>query len=179
MSRDAIHSAIPHREPFLLVDEIVEQSDARIVCRKRFTGDEFWYRGHYPGFPLTPGVLLVEAAMQAGAVLLARRVGRVRETHRSSSTDGAVNGGSRSSTHPTTEAANSGETVPDTVFIPVATRINNVKFKTMVKPGDTITMEVELVEEMAGAFFLSAKVTVGDKTAATFDFACKMAHPQN
>jgi 3-hydroxyacyl-[acyl-carrier-protein] dehydratase len=59
--------------------------------------------------------------------------------------------------------------------VPVATRINNVKFKTMVRPGDTITMEVDLVEQMAGAFFLKAKVTVGDKTACTFDFACKMA----
>jgi 3-hydroxyacyl-[acyl-carrier-protein] dehydratase len=139
MSLKAIKSAIPHREPFLLVDEIVEQSADRIVCRKRFTGDEFWYRGHYPEFPLTPGVLLVEAAMQAGAVLLAERAGQSA-------------GG-----------------------VPVATRINNVKFKTMVRPGDTITMEVELVEQLADAYFLNAKVTVGDKTAAAFDFACKMA----
>ena len=72
MSLDEIQAAIPHREPFLLVDEIVEQSDNRIVCRKRFTGDEFWYAGHYPNYPLTPGVLLCEAAMQAGAVLLSK-----------------------------------------------------------------------------------------------------------
>ena len=72
MSLDAIKAAIPHREPFLLIDEIVEQSENRIVCRKTFTGDEFWYAGHYPKFPLTPGVLLCEAAMQAGAVLLSK-----------------------------------------------------------------------------------------------------------
>ncbi len=70
MSLEAIKAAIPHREPFLLIDEIVEQSDDRIVCRKTFTGDEFWYQGHYPNFPITPGVILCEAAMQAGAVLL-------------------------------------------------------------------------------------------------------------
>jgi 3-hydroxyacyl-[acyl-carrier-protein] dehydratase len=139
MTLAAIQAAIPHREPFLLVDEIVEQSDNRIVCRKRFIGDEFWYRGHYPSFPLTPGVLLVEAAMQAGAVLLAKY-------------SAAVSGG-----------------------VPVATRINNVKFKAMVRPGDTIEMEVELAERMADAFFLNARVTNGGKTAATFDFACKMA----
>jgi 3-hydroxyacyl-[acyl-carrier-protein] dehydratase len=141
MTLAAIQSAIPHREPFLLIDEIVEQSDSRIVCRKRFTGDEFWYKGHYPEFPLTPGVLLCEAAMQAGAVLLAR--------HASEGQGG----------------------------VPVATRMNNVKFRSMVRPGDTIVMEVELAERMADAFFLNAKVAVGGKTAVTFDFACKMAQP--
>ncbi len=70
MTLEAIQAAIPHRPPFLLLDEIVEQSDERIVCRKQFAGDEFWYQGHYPDYPLTPGVLLCEAAMQAGAVLL-------------------------------------------------------------------------------------------------------------
>ncbi len=58
MSLEQIKAAIPHREPFLLLDEIVEQEESRIVCRKRFTGDEFWYGGHYPHFPITPGVLL-------------------------------------------------------------------------------------------------------------------------
>src|SRR5688572_27756025 len=139
MSRKAVESAIPHREPFLLIDEIVEQSDNRIVCRKRFTGDEFWYRGHYPEFPLTPGVLLCEAAMQAGAVLLSKLASEGQ-------------GG-----------------------VPVVTRMNNVKFKQMVRPGDTVDLVVELVERMADAFFMNAKVIVDGKTAVTFDFACKMA----
>jgi 3-hydroxyacyl-[acyl-carrier-protein] dehydratase len=139
MSRKAIERAIPHREPFLLVDEIVEQTDSRIVCRKKFRGDEFWYRGHYPHFPLTPGVLLCEAAMQAGAVLLAKSV-----------------------------ADN-----PDCV--PVVSRMNHVKFKKMVRPGDTVTLDVALRDKMAGVFFLDATVKVADKTAVTFDFACKMA----
>src|SRR5436305_13549646 len=70
MSLAEIKAAIPHREPFLLIDEIVSRDETRIVCRKRFTGDEYFFAGHYPNFPLTPGVLLCEAAMQAGAVLL-------------------------------------------------------------------------------------------------------------
>ena len=70
MSQDQIKAAIPHREPFLLIDEIVEQDEGRIVCRKHFTGDEFWYAGHYPDYPITPGVILCEASMQAGAVLI-------------------------------------------------------------------------------------------------------------
>ena len=141
MSIDVIKSAIPHREPFLLLDEIVEQSDNRIVCLKRFTGEEFWYAGHYPNFPLTPGVLLCEAAMQAGAVLLSKYTSK------------------------------------DEGGVPVVTRINNVKFKTMVRPGDTITLEAELTDRMADAFFLNAKVTVDGKLAVTFDFACKKATP--
>lgn len=72
MSLDQIKSAIPHREPFLLVDEIVEQDENRIVCLKKLTGEEFWYAGHYPEFPITPGVILCEASMQAGAVLLSK-----------------------------------------------------------------------------------------------------------
>jgi 3-hydroxyacyl-[acyl-carrier-protein] dehydratase len=139
MSLEAIKAAIPHREPFLLLDEIIERTDNHIVCRKTFTGQEFWYAGHYPGFPLTPGVLLCESAMQAGAVLLAQVV-----------------------------ADN-----PDRV--PVVSRINNVKFKHMIRPGDTVTLDVTLTEKMAGAFFMDAKVMLGDKLAVMFDFACKMA----
>jgi 3-hydroxyacyl-[acyl-carrier-protein] dehydratase len=139
MSLDLIKSAIPHREPFLLIDEIVEQTDNHIVCRKKFTGDEFWYQGHYPNFPLTPGVLLCEAAMQAGAVLLSKMV------------------------------------ADNPKSVPVVSRLNHAKFKSMVRPGDTVTLEVELTEKMAGAYFLDATVRVGDRTAVTFDFACKMA----
>jgi 3-hydroxyacyl-[acyl-carrier-protein] dehydratase len=139
MSLEAIKAAIPHREPFLLVDEIVEQSADRIVCRKRFTGDEFWYPGHYPNFALTPGVLLLESAMQAGAVLLAKVV----------------------------------KDSPDKV--PVVTRINNVRFKIMVRPGDTIEQRVTLKEQLSGAYIMDAAVKMDGKTAVTFDFVCKMA----
>ena len=74
MSQADILAAIPHRPPFLLIDEVVEQSEKRIVCRKTFRAEEFWYPGHYPGHPITPGVILCEAAMQAGAVLLTAQI---------------------------------------------------------------------------------------------------------
>ncbi|MDR2438981.1 MAG: 3-hydroxyacyl-ACP dehydratase FabZ [Planctomycetaceae bacterium] len=67
-----VYSAIPHREPFLFVDEIIECDDKRILCKKTFTGNEFFFKGHYPGFPIVPGVLQCEAALQAGAILLTR-----------------------------------------------------------------------------------------------------------
>ncbi len=72
MSRQQILAAIPHREPFLLVDEIIDWTDSQIVGSKMFTGREDFFAGHYPGYPLVPGVLLCEAAMQCGAILLSQ-----------------------------------------------------------------------------------------------------------
>ena len=72
MNRQEILDAIPHRDPFLLVDEILERTDTRIVGSKTFSGEEWFFAGHYPGHPLVPGVLLCEAAMQCGAILLSR-----------------------------------------------------------------------------------------------------------
>ena len=143
MSQEKILAAIPHRPPFLLVDEILEESDAKIVGTKRFTGEEDFFKGHYPDFPLVPGVLLCEAAMQCGAVLLSRFV-----------SDGNKK-------------------------VPVATRMNDIRFKRMVRPGEMIRMEIELTERLADAFFLKAKVTVENQVAVRFEFACTLAEQLN
>jgi 3-hydroxyacyl-[acyl-carrier-protein] dehydratase len=68
-----IEAAIPHRPPFLLVDEIVSRNEKSITCRKTFGRGEYFFAGHYPDYPLVPGVLLCEAALQTGAILLAGR----------------------------------------------------------------------------------------------------------
>ena len=137
MSTAEITDAIPHRPPFLFLDEIVVWEDERIHCRRTFTGEEAFYQGHYPEQPITPGVILCEAAMQAGAVLLSRRV----------EGDG----------------------------VPVATRMNDVRFKRIVRPGETVDIEVVLDEQLSGAFFLTGKVSVDGKVAARLTFACTLA----
>jgi 3-hydroxyacyl-[acyl-carrier-protein] dehydratase len=139
MSLAEIHAAIPHRPPFLFVDEIVERSEKRIVCRKTFRQDEWFFAGHYPSFPIAPGVILCEAAMQAGAILLA------------------------------------GHERPMANGVPVAARMNDVRFKRMVKPGETIEMEVELTHRVTKAWFLTAKVTCGGVVAVRFEFTCAVA----
>jgi len=70
MTDENVLQAIPHRQPFLFVDRIVEQGEARLVTERMFRADEAFFAGHYPGSPLTPGVLLCEACFQTGAILL-------------------------------------------------------------------------------------------------------------
>ena len=69
LGRREIEEIIPHRDPFLLLDEIVElEPGSRVVARKEVRPDEWYLAGHFPGRPIMPGVLMVEALAQAGAV---------------------------------------------------------------------------------------------------------------
>ena len=142
MNREQIEAVIPHRPPMLLVDEVVERTAQRIIARKTFRPDEFFFQGHYPHQPIVPGVILCEAAMQAGAILLSQHM----------------------------PADGSG--------VPVATRMNDVKFRRVTRPGDSVELHVELVERLADAFFMQAKVMCEGKVAVRFDFACTVAEAQ-
>ncbi|MGE9294938.1 MAG: 3-hydroxyacyl-ACP dehydratase FabZ [Puniceicoccales bacterium] len=128
--------AIPHRPPFLFVDEIVELEESRALCRRTLRADEAFFEGHYPGNPITPGVLLCEAVFQTGAILLVHRMG---------------------------EGSASGKT-------PVLSRIQDARFKRMVKPGDTVEIEAIFKEEMRGFQFLRGSVKIDGKAALTIEF---------
>lgn len=67
-----VEKLIPHRPPFLFVDEIVFHEGETLVAQRTWRADEDFYKGHYPGAPITPGVLLSEAVFQTGACLMAK-----------------------------------------------------------------------------------------------------------
>lgn len=138
-NHQTIEDAIPHRAPFLFIDEILEWTEKGIVCAYRFKGDEFFFQGHYPGSPIVPGVILCESAMQAGAIFLSK-------AFQNPAADGSK--------------------------MPVVGRMNEVKFKNIVRPGNTIRLEVSLKEKMGTAWFMNAKILNEGKTVLTFEFAC-------
>jgi 3-hydroxyacyl-[acyl-carrier-protein] dehydratase len=142
LNTEQIEQWIPHRPPFLWLDEVVAVDGERIQARKYVDPSLDVFRGHYPQFPVLPGVLLCEAAFQAGAVLIAHVA------------------------------------PPAPGHVPVVTRVNNVQFRQLVKPGDTLEIDVDLTERLANAFYLKGKVTVQGKTAARLEFACAATEAQ-
>jgi 3-hydroxyacyl-[acyl-carrier-protein] dehydratase len=136
--REEIERLIPHRAPFLWIDEVVELANGTIHARKFLDPKLDVFAGHYPQFPVFPGVLQCEAAFQAGAVLIARLE------------------------------------PPGEEQIPVVTRLNDVKFRRMVRPGETLDIHVELTERLSAAYFLKARTAVGGQTSCSLEFACTL-----
>ena len=130
---EEVFSRIPQRPPFLFVDKIIGQDQKSIHTQKYLTGEEDFFKGHFPGNPIMPGVLLQEAAFQTGAILLS-------------------------------SGANKG--------IGLVTRVEDVKFRDLVRPGDLLDIFVEHTNTLMPAYFFRAKIKVKDKIVASLSFSC-------
>jgi 3-hydroxyacyl-[acyl-carrier-protein] dehydratase len=128
-----ITDLIPQRSPFLFVDKVVERKDKTITTQYLVKGTEEFFKGHFPGNPIMPGVILQEAIFQSGAALMAQ--------------------------------------LNQESGLGVVTRVQNAKFKNMVKPGDLLDMEVELVESISNAHFMKGVTKVLGKTVLIIEFA--------
>jgi len=129
LDRAGIEALLPHRAPFLLLDDVVElEPGVRCVARRLLRPDEFWFAGHFPGNPVMPGVLIVEALAQTGAVCalaLPQNAGKL-----------ALFAG-----------------------------IDKVRFKRVVRPGDTLRLEVRVSAMRSGVGRGSALATVQGQMA--------------
>ncbi|PHN08319.1 bifunctional UDP-3-O-[3-hydroxymyristoyl] N-acetylglucosamine deacetylase/3-hydroxyacyl-ACP dehydratase [Flavilitoribacter nigricans] len=131
MDNVTIAQWLPHRYPLLLVDKIIELSKEVVVGVKSVTFNEYFFQGHFPGNPVMPGVLIIEALAQTGGILAMHNVGDPGHW--------------------------------DTYFI----KIDNVKFKQMVQPGDTLLLKMELMAPIRrGICQMQATAYVGNKIAA-------------
>ena len=74
MIMNEIESLLPHREPFLFVDEITQADEKKIIAKHVFTEKEFFFKGHFPEYPVVPGVILIETMAQSGGAGL-RKLG--------------------------------------------------------------------------------------------------------
>ena len=135
--RAELERILPHRDPFLLLDEVLElEPGRRVLARRDVRADDWWFPGHFPGRPVMPGVLIVEAMAQTGAVAVL-----LQEENRGR--------------------------------IALFAGIDGCRFKRVVEPGDTLTLECELEQVRGPVGRGRATARVGEALAAraTLTFA--------
>ncbi|MCK5850893.1 MAG: 3-hydroxyacyl-ACP dehydratase FabZ [Kiritimatiellae bacterium] len=139
MDIEEIMKLLPHRYPMLLVDSVLECDDEKkIVAIKNVTVNEPFFQGHFPGMPIMPGVLQLEAMAQTAGILLNR-----------------ISGGEG--------------------LIPYFMSIDKAKFRKVVRPGDQLRMEVEILNIRSKSAKFKARAFVGESLASQAEMMCMIS----
>lgn len=139
-----ITKALPHKFPFLFVDKIIELSDNHVVGIKNVTFNEHFFQGHFPGNPVMPGVLQIEALAQTGGILALNNI-KDPENY-------------------------------DTYFL----KIDKVRFKQLVRPGDTLILKLELLNPIRrGICEMKGTAYVGNKLATEAELVAQIVRKEN
>jgi 3-hydroxyacyl-[acyl-carrier-protein] dehydratase len=149
-----LYDLLPHRDPFLFIDQLVSFSENELVSSYLFTDKNNFYQAHFPNFPLTPGVILCEGLMQTGAALL--NLNQKFNLPQKNSTELSGN------------------------ELYVASRIKEVKFKNMVPIDTRVYYHVNLTECLGKAFYFTGKVKSDEgKVFTSMSFTCNLTFPPN
>jgi 3-hydroxyacyl-[acyl-carrier-protein] dehydratase len=136
--KNPLEKDLYHREPYLLIDDVLECDSQHIVVVKKLTGHEFFFTGHFPNAPILPGALMQEMTGQAAGVLIARFYNPMGDSYDTSNFD------------------------PDRPALGVLSRIKDAKFKDFVRPQDELRITIKMVEKLESAF--EFKGTIEKKT---------------